>query len=38
MTAESVISIDSFKCRRTLDVGGKQYEYFSLPEAEKNRF
>ncbi|HEY7643814.1 MAG TPA: aconitate hydratase AcnA, partial [Hyphomicrobiales bacterium] len=36
MTAKTVISIDSFKCRRTLDVGGKQYEYFSLPEAEKN--
>ena len=29
-------SLDSFKCRRTLDVGGKTYTYFSLPEAEKN--
>ncbi|MEJ2125009.1 MAG: aconitate hydratase, partial [Alphaproteobacteria bacterium] len=27
---------DSFRCRRTLDVEGKQYEYFSLPEAEKH--
>src|SRR5262245_41347120 len=36
MTAITITSIDSFKCRRTLDVGGKQYEYFSLPEAEKN--
>ncbi|WP_306119018.1 MULTISPECIES: aconitate hydratase AcnA [unclassified Roseitalea] len=29
-------SIDSFNCRRTLDVGGKAYTYFSLAEAEKN--
>ena len=29
-------SLDSFKCRSTLDVGGKSYTYFSLPEAEKN--
>ncbi len=36
MTTETVRSLDSFKCRRTLDVEGKQYEYFSLPEAEKN--
>ena len=27
---------DSFKCRKTLSVGGKAYEYFSLPDAEKN--
>ena len=27
---------DSFKCRKTLTAGGKTYEYFSLPEAEKN--
>jgi len=27
---------DSFKCRRTLQVGAKVYEYFSLPEAERN--
>ncbi len=29
-------SLDSFKCRRTLDVAGKTYTYFSLPDAEKN--
>ncbi|MFP4537434.1 MAG: aconitate hydratase AcnA [Dichotomicrobium sp.] len=29
-------SLDSFKCRKTLQVGGKSYEYFSLPEAENN--
>ena len=29
-------SLDSFKCKRTLDVGGKTYVYYSLPEAEKN--
>ena len=27
---------DTFKCRKTLKVGGKTYEYFSLPDAEKN--
>ncbi len=27
---------DSFKCRKTLSVGAKVYEYFSLPDAEKN--
>ncbi len=36
MTTQSVKSLDSFSCRRTLDVDGKQYEYFSLPDAEKN--
>ncbi len=36
MSTQTILSKDSFKCRRTLDVGGKQYEYFSLPEAEKN--
>ena len=35
MTAQPV-SKDSFKCRRTLKVGAKDYVYFSLPEAEKN--
>jgi aconitate hydratase len=30
------MSLDSFKCRKTLDVNGKTYTYFSLPEAEKN--
>ena len=29
-------SLDTFRCRRTLDVAGKSYVYFSLPEAEKN--
>ncbi|MBV1907481.1 MAG: aconitate hydratase AcnA [Pseudomonadales bacterium] len=32
----SSMSIDSFKCRKTLKVGAKQYDYFSLPDAEKN--
>ena len=27
---------DSFKCRKTLDVGGKPYVYFDLKDAEKN--
>ncbi len=36
MTAQTIISLNSFKCRRTLEVEGKSYEYFSLPEAEKN--
>ncbi len=35
MTAQHV-SLDSFKCRKTLKVGAKEYVYFSLPEAEKN--
>ncbi|MBI1648471.1 aconitate hydratase AcnA [Hyphomicrobium sulfonivorans] len=30
------ISLDSFKCRRTISAGGKTYTYYSLPEAEKN--
>jgi aconitate hydratase len=29
-------SLDSFKCRSTLTVNGKDYVYFSLPTAEKN--
>src|SRR6187397_928098 len=29
-------SPDTFKCRKTLTVGAKTYEYFSLPDAEKN--
>ncbi|HEY8566113.1 MAG TPA: aconitate hydratase AcnA [Beijerinckiaceae bacterium] len=28
--------LDSFNARRTLDVGGKHYTYYSLTEAEKN--
>src|SRR6476619_6425766 len=27
---------DTFKCRKTLKVGAKTYEYFSLPDAESN--
>ncbi len=30
------MSLDSFKCRKTLEAGGKTYAYYSLPEAEKN--
>ena len=30
------VSLDSFKCRKTLSAGGKTYTYYSLPEAEKN--
>jgi aconitate hydratase len=29
-------SLDSFKSRKTLDVGGKQYVYYSLKDAEAN--
>ncbi|MFC6489744.1 aconitate hydratase AcnA [Nitratireductor sp. GCM10026969] len=29
-------SLDSFNCRRTLEVGDKEYVYFDLKEAEKN--
>src|SRR6266576_3657995 len=29
-------TLDSFKCRKTLKVGGKSYVYYSLPAAEKN--
>jgi aconitate hydratase len=29
-------SVDSFKCRKALTVGGQAYSYFSLPDAEKN--
>ena len=36
MTAQSKKSFDSYKCRSTLKVGDKTYEYFSLPLAEKN--
>jgi aconitate hydratase len=32
----TITSLDSFKCRKTLTVGGKSYEYFSLPDAERN--
>ena len=36
MSAHESHSLDSFKCRQTLNVSGKSYDYFSLPEAEKN--
>lgn len=29
-------SLDSFNCRRTLTVGGAEYVYYNLVEAEKN--
>ena len=29
-------SLDSFRSRKTLNVEGKAYEYFSLPDAEAN--
>ncbi|TPW27007.1 aconitate hydratase AcnA [Pararhizobium mangrovi] len=29
-------SLDSFQCKKTLSVEGKEYAYFSLAEAEKN--
>ncbi len=29
-------SLDSFNCRSTLSVGGKDYVYYSLPKAEAN--
>ncbi|MEP3277927.1 MAG: aconitate hydratase AcnA [Stappiaceae bacterium] len=29
-------SLDSFNCRKTLSASGKEYVYYSLPEAEKN--
>jgi aconitate hydratase len=28
--------LDSYKCRKTLTVGGKSYVYYSLPDAEAN--
>ena len=36
MSALTPVSQDSFKCRKTLNVGGKAYTYYSLPDAEKN--
>jgi aconitate hydratase len=35
VTAQPV-SLDSYKCRKTLTAGGKTYVYYSLPDAEKN--
>ena len=36
MSANTPKSLDSFNCRRTLNVNGKSYVYYSLPDAEKN--
>ncbi len=36
MSALTPISNDSFKCRKTLNVDGKPYVYYSLPDAEAN--
>ena len=36
MSALTPLSLDSFKCRMTLEIDGKSYVYYSLPEAEKN--
>jgi aconitate hydratase len=36
LSADTPLSLDSFRCRRTLEVAGKPYVYYSLPEAEKN--
>lgn len=35
-TNQKFSNIDSFKCKKTLTVNGKEYIYFSLPDAEKN--
>jgi aconitate hydratase len=36
METSDMTSLDSFKCCKTLQVGGKAYAYYSLPIAEKN--
>jgi aconitate hydratase len=36
LSAVTPISLDSFKCRKTLNVDGKSYVYYSLPDAEAN--
>ena len=36
MTSALDPSLDSFNCRRTLDVDGEAYDYFDLKEAEAN--
>ena len=36
MTSALDSSLDSFNCRRTLDVDGEAYDYFDLKEAEAN--
>src|SRR6185437_3170838 len=34
LSAQKPISNDSFNCRKTLNVDGKSYVYYSLPDAE----
>ena len=36
MTVHATPSLDSFKCRKTLTVNGAEFDYFNLPDAEKN--
>ncbi len=36
MTSRPTKSLDSFKCRKELNVNGKVYEYYSLADAEAN--
>src|SRR5688500_16854749 len=36
LSAPTPLSNDSFSCRRTLTVDGKEYVYYALPDAEKN--
>ncbi|MCH9808173.1 MAG: aconitate hydratase AcnA [Alphaproteobacteria bacterium] len=36
MSTDTAKSLDSFNCRKTLQIGDKTYTYFSLPDAEKN--
>jgi aconitate hydratase len=36
LSAHTPVSIDSFKCRKTLTVEGQSYVYYSLPDAEAN--
>ena len=36
MSAQTPLSTDSFHCRKTLNVDGKSYVYYSLPDAEAN--
>jgi aconitate hydratase len=36
LTSVAETALDSFKCRRTLKVGKRSYDYFSLEEAEAN--
>jgi len=36
VSSQTATSKDSFNCRRTLDVDGQSYDYFSLVDAEQN--